>query len=345
MNAIRISIVVAQFAWYLTGPVPAVWAQSADPERTAEETRTITIGPAVPERGGVLLRRGSYEIAPEFRYALQSSNRIIISGLAVLPAVVIGTIEAAKVQRQIIEPSASFRYGLLDDLQLDTRVPFRYSNDRISRLQTSPTREDTVNDIAFGDIESNLSYQMLRERSAWPALVTSLGFRSITGKDPFEINSDELPSGTGFWGLRGAVSAVKVRDPVVLFGRLGYTMNFTKTVTLKPPVNAPGGRTKINPGDTVEWGAGFAYALSPEFSINNQFVQRITFKSEIDKIQNPVLSKGKIPGTHFNIPEIRLGAVWAYNKERFVDTSVSVGLSDDAPDVSFQFSLPFRFSR
>jgi hypothetical protein len=345
MNAIRISIMVGHVAWYLAGPVSLLWAQSADPERAEEEIRTITIGPAVPERGGVLLRQGSYEIAPEFRYALQSSNRIIISGLAVLPAVVVGTVEAAKVQRHIIEPSLSFRYGLLNDLQLDTRIPFRYSNDRISRLQTSPTREDTVDDIAFGDVESNLSYQLLRERSAWPALVTSLGFRSITGKDPFEINSDELPSGTGFWGLRGAISAVKVRDPVVLFGRLGYTLNFTRTVDLKPPVNAPGGRTKINPGDTVEWGAGFAYALSPEFSINNQFIQRITFRSEIDKIQNPVLSKGKIPGTFFNIPELRLGAVWAYNKERFVDTSVSIGLSEDAPDVTFQFSLPFRSSR
>lgn len=74
-------------------------------------------------------------------------------------------------------------------------------------------------------------------------------------------------------------------------------------------------------------GSRICLCSEPEFSINNQFVQRITLRSEIAKIQTPVLSKGKIPVTFFKIPELRLGAVWAYNKgtiRRHIDLSRSL---------------------
>jgi hypothetical protein len=308
----------------------------------AEEIR-LSIAPAVAERGGVLLQRGQLEVSPQLRYSLQTTNRLYVYGLAVLPALVIGTIDVADVERNILEPSLTLRYGLWNQLQMDVMVPWRYSSDIIS-FQSG--EEETEDDTAFGDIEGGISYQFLNEKAGRPALVGSVRVRSRTGKDPFEVDiADEIPTGSGFWGVRGTLSAIKTIDPVVIFGNIGYTYNISRTVDLGQEINV--GDVEFNPGDSVEWGLGFAYALSPEFSLNMQYIHQIVMKSEIEDIQfpdrNPDIETGSITGTHQNVPSLRLGTVLAFEKGGYLDFSVAIGLSEDAPDLTVQVSLPFRF--
>ena len=302
----------------------------------------LSIAPAVAERGGVLLQQGQLEISPKLRYSLQSTNRLIVQGLAVLPALVIGTIDVADVDRNIVEPSLTLRYGLFDQLQIDVMAPWRYSNDRIS-LRSG--EENTTDDTDFGDIEGGLSYQLMNEKAGRPAVVGSLRVRSRTGKDPFEVDPlEEIPTGSGFWGVSGILSAIKVIDPVVIFSNIGYTYNISRTISSSQFGTV--GDVEIDPGDSVEWGLGFAYALSPVFSLNMQYLHQIVMRSEVEDIQFPQNSNGietgKISGTHQNIPSLKFGTVMAFENGRYLDVSVAVGLSDDAPDVTVQVSLPFR---
>lgn len=317
-------------------------AQSdAGGDANAEEIR-LSIAPAVAERGGVLLQKGQLEISPQLRYSLQSTNRLYVYGLAVLPALVIGTIDVADVERNIVEPSLTFRYGLWNQLQMEVMVPWRYSNDIIS-YQSGEEEKET--DTAFGDIEGGISYQFLNENAGRPALVGSVRVKSTTGKDPFEVNDDEIPTGSGFWGIRGTLSAIKTIDPVVIFGNVGYTYNVSKKIDLGPTVNV--GDVDFDPGDSVEWGLGFAYALSPEFSLNIQYSHQIVFRSFIDDIEFPEnntnIKTGSIIGTHQNIPSLKFGTVLALEKGGYLDFSLAIGLSEDAPDLTVQLAFPFRF--
>jgi hypothetical protein len=109
---------------------------------------------------------------------------------------------------------------------------------------------------------------------------------------------------------------------------------------INPAVN----QVTIDPGDTIAWGLGFAYALSPEFSLNIQYVHQLSDRSEISASTNPaVVSTGKISGTRLNSAELRFGTVWAYTKGFFIDFSITVGVSDDAPDFTAQLGIPIRF--
>jgi hypothetical protein len=342
-------IVVLTLTLGIFGNGQSVFAEEPATD-SAEEIR-LSIAPAVAERGGVLLRQGQLEVAPQLRYSLQSTNRLIVYGLAVLPALVIGNIDVADVDRNIVEPSLAFRYGLFDPLQLEVMIPWRYSNDIIS-LQSG--EETTVDDTGIGDIEGGFSYQLMNEKAGRPALVASVRVKSRTGKDPFEVDpNDEIPTGSGFWGVRGGFSMIKTMDPVVVFANLGYTYNISRTVQFKQsafegsdnPANV--GDIDFDPGDSIEWGLGFAYALSPEFSLNIQYVHQLVMRSSIDDIQFPEnnsnIETGDIAGTHQNIPSLRFGTVLAFERGRYLDFSVSIGLSEDAPDITVQLAIPFRF--
>jgi hypothetical protein len=343
---IRKNVIVALIlALGIFGNGQSVFAEEQATD-SAEEIR-LSIAPAVAERGGVLLRQGQLEVAPQLRYSFQSTNRLVVYGLAVLPAIVIGTIDVADVDRTILEPSLALRYGLFDNLQFEVLVPWRYSNDIIS-FQSG--EETTVDDTGIGDIEGGLSCQLMNEKAGWPALVASVRVKSRTGKDPFEVDfGDEIPTGSGFWGIRGILTAIKVMDPVVVFANIGYTYNISRTVDFEQDTdpNTDVGDIDYDPGDSVEWGLGFAYALSPEFSFNIQYVHQLVFRSSIDDIQfpenNPAIETGDITGTHQNIPALKFGTVLAFENGRYLDFSVAIGLSEDAPDITVQLAIPFRF--
>jgi hypothetical protein len=298
----------------------------------------------VPERGGLLLRQGQIELQPQIRYALNTDNVFAVSGLAVLPAIVIGTIDVQKSELNVLEASLTGRFGILDNLQLDARVPWRYSHRRIT--ETLRSIEETTDDTGIGDVEAALSYQLFGEKGARPAVVTALRVRTTTGKDPFDLDEDELATGTGFWGIQGGINAVKVRDPIVLFGNLGYTWNIEDDVkvNIPQPEGPLLGDARIDPGDVIEWGLGFAYALSPEFSMNIAYVHRLSLRSRITKSEVDDLFTGKIAGSRLNIPELKFGAVWAFTRDFFIDFNISIGLSNDAPDFTAQIGFPIRYN-
>jgi hypothetical protein len=311
-------------------------------EITPKEEVRISIAPAVPERGGLLLRKGQAEIVPQLRYVVESERQFAISGLAVLPAIVIGTIDVEKTEVDILEASLTARYGILNDLQFEVKAPWRYTYFRSS--ETLGTDEVSISDNDFGDLEAGFSYQLFREEGARPAMVAAIRARSNTGEDPYGLGDRELPSGTGFWGVQGIINAVKVRDPVVLFGNISYTWNIEEEVDYTN-INPAVPEVRIDPGNTIAWALGFAYALSPEFSLNVQYIQQITQDSKITRSDNPVVApEGDISGSRRNSAELRFGTVWSYGKGTFIDFSIAVGMTDDAPDFTAQLGVPIRFN-
>src|SRR5690606_41223303 len=65
---------------------------------------------------------------------------------------------------------------------------------------------------------------------------------------------------SGYYSLSGGISASKVMDPVVLFGSVSYSYNFSEE-----NLNQRRGGTildEVHPGHSLSFSMGFAYSLS-----------------------------------------------------------------------------------
>jgi len=165
--------------------------------------------------------------------------------------------------------SLSFDYGIWNNLTFNTRLPVSYKYDT----------EKDVSQAALGDVSFGLRYQPFPVR---PGAVNTTLYTTLTtptGDSPYDINvNSEVSSGSGFYSLGGGVSMSKVVDPVVLYGSLGYTMAFDIT-----GLNQRRGSDileEVNPGDSINFSMGMAYALSYEVSLSASYQQSYNFDTE-----------------------------------------------------------------
>jgi hypothetical protein len=119
------------------------------------------------------------------------------------------------------------------------------------------------------------------------------------------------------------VTLVKTLDPVVFFGRLGYR------ATLE--------REGRNPGDEI------AYQLGMGFSLN----ERVSFKMQVGGavVGRTELNGRDIPGSSLDIISLLFGVTTRATRHLFVEPVVSLGLTEDAPDVVAGINLVYQYWR
>ncbi len=348
-------------------PPAAVSAAPASPP--AEEEREVArIPTAVVERGGSLLKPGSFQIESALGYSHAESSNLILTGFSVLPLIILGTLESERLKQDVLSPTLTFRYGFLKDLQGELSVPATYqiqSRIRVSNAASTLVTEG-ANQFGLGDVQFGLVYQPVYEKGWIPDVTTALRVRTPTGRDQFDIyedvakggpfssvedfvrrlNAEGLPLGSGFWGLTGSVSATKAFDPVILFGTVGYGYNFERTATtiqvsgeqaeggilLRPQVL----RAKIQPGDNVFFSLGAAVALTNQVSVNFGFSDRISFKLK----QNGQA----VAGSSSNSGVFSTGFTLGLTPRVSLDFGGSIGLTPDAPGFGLSLSVATSFS-
>lgn len=293
-----------------------VMKELSGPERDADHAVQRTL----IQKGGLLLRRGSLQVEPSFTTAHFSSNRINIEGFSILPVLVIGEISTQSVKRDILIGATAFRYGLWHNFQGEVKVPYRYE---FSRVTSNLGVETTRNSSGIGDIDAGVSCQILHARGILPDLIVNMGVKSKTGADPY---TNPIGMGTGHYGMRMGVVAVKTSDPAVVFGMLNYTWNMEKTV---PEYGT------MNPGNSVGFALGTAIALSYQTAINFQYEQSITSK----------LLRNGIPvnGSFLNASSLKVGFTWSLSEKTAIDIGISKGMTTDAPDYTLEFRIPHTF--
>jgi hypothetical protein len=264
---------------------------------------------------------------------------VAISGFTIFDAIVIGTIRVDDLQREFYTWALTVRYGMLNRLQFQVRVPFLYRRDEeLLAVGTSEQQRRTTDGLGLSDIEATASWQALIGRRALPGVVLRLRGRFPTGRDPFEIDTavigeggqtrlKDAPTGSGFYAINPSLTLVWRSDPVALFLGGGYTFNLERDV----------GKDfgDINPGDTIEAFAGMNIALSERVSVNITFVDQSTGRSE----QNGT----KIDGTSFNDARLILGTSIGVGTNVSLLVSAAAGLTDQSPDFQFTVSLPLTW--
>ena len=280
-------------------PAPAAPAATAeDSEKEAEETRRAM--EVFLREQLVLSRRGELSLEFDTFYSTGTRNQFIRSD---------GSVAFIERTNQTVTTTFIPRYGIIDGLELDLAIPFGYAKQEID-FGVARTSTD---DFGLGDIAGRLRYQLWSEFGARPALILELEGKSRTRSAPL--------LGTDNWNVGGGVTLVKTLDPVVFFGRLGYT------ATLE--------REGRDPGDQIR------YQLGMGFSLND----RVSFKMQVDgaAVGRAKLNGREIPGSGLNIISLLFGVTTRATRYLFVEPVVSIGLTDDTPDVVAGFDLVYQF--
>jgi len=279
----------------------------------------------------VLLRKGQLEIEPTLTYAYSSNNNLSIDGFALLPIFVVGQIQSERVRRTVLAPAVSVSYGLLDNLQMEAEVPFRY---RLDELTLSNNQQQRADRVGLGDIRIGLATQLHRQGIGKMAdVIGNLNLFIPTGDDPFSYNQDNLadkdiPLGSGFWSLGGGFTTIMASDPAILFGSISGMYNFSR---------GTGGRVlkgRVHPGKSIGYNLGLALALNYQLTINLQVQHSFTFRTKVEGVN--------LNNSSLNDARFLIGWAWAYNPNRSLQLSIGSGLTEDAPDLLLRVSMPLK---
>ncbi len=345
-----------QMAAQTTEDQPASVPQENTPPATAAETPASNDNPpeqpvgrapkpdkqvaadvAALEPRGVLTPRGTFILEPGLQYSYDTSNRVALIGLSVIPALTIGLIDIRSINRNTFVGSLAARYGLTNRLEIETKVPYVYRDDStVTRQLAMPSSTDTVfnsdgNDI--GDVEFGVRYQVNQPRSG-PFYVANLRLKTRTGKGPFEVPIDvltqleaELPTGSGFYGVQPSITAVYPSDPAVFFGSLSYLWNIDRDID---------GRGNVDPGDVVGFNFGMGFGLNERTSFSIGYDHNV-----IGKTDQSAATLSNVLTTQ--VGSVTFGYSYRLDDQRSVILNLGVGATDPAPDVQLTLRIPMSF--
>jgi hypothetical protein len=289
------------------------------------------------EAGAILLPPGRLQVEQSLDYTHSSSNRINIGGFTIFEAILIGTIRVDDLKRDILTDSVAARMGIFRRLQAEVRVPYVYRFDHeILGQGTNDQRFRDVSGRGIGDVDATLTYQPIIAHDLWPNILTRARIKVPTGTNPFEIPTvtnattgetrlSEAPTGAGFYAYAVGATAVWRSDPAVFFLSTGYTYNAARTFS----------GSDLDPGDTIDYSVGVNIALSDRVAINFGFAESFTFETK----QNGVSSRG----SSTNDARVSLGTSIGITPAMSFLISAGIGLTQDSPDFSITFSIPYTF--
>jgi opacity protein-like surface antigen len=293
------------------------------------------------ETRGLLTPKGHFEIEPSISYSQNTSNRISIVGYSVLPALVVGLIEASDADQATFTFGMAARYGLTNRIELELRAPWVYRYDTfttrdVNTGQSSP-RKFTSEGSGLGDIEAAIRYQWNLESA--PFWIGGLRVKSDTGESPFdnEVNENGIftdpPTGSGSWSIEPSMTLIYPTDPAVLFGTAGYTWNLGDNAG-RDLDGDDLANDKFNLGNSFFLGMGMGFAVNNRLSFSLGMNHRTVFKSSIN---------GRKTGSILQLDSLSTGFSLALTDKTTLNMNLQAGLTEDAPDVEVSFSLPVAF--
>ena len=197
----------------------------------------------------------------------------------------------------------ALRYGLLDDVQLSVRAPWRYN--RVGTFDSSGALARTQ--AGFGDGTVSLLAAVLREGAHHPNLVLTL--------------DGVVPSGPGESAAGAGLAVTRSYDPVILFCAASYLYGF-----------------RARPGDllarhNVGFTAGVAFAMNESVAVTGQVVGAVRNLAAVPGAPRPLREQYRI----------QVGTTLLVTPRLFVEPTVAVGVGTNSPDAVFGLNVPWSF--
>lgn len=276
------------------------------------------------EKNYSLQKKGTHSLNYSFDYSYTADQRLDLA------------ITNGSVRNLDVVPSAthnftnafSYDFGLLDNLTVGARIPLVVKYDT----------EDELNVYDFGDISLTGRWQPFAYVPGKISTTLFGTFSSKTGVSPYEIDiNEQLSTGSGYYSLGGGASLSKVLDPVVIFGSVSATYNMP--VDDLQQVRGARLLEEVEPGFGLSGSAGFAYSLSYDISLS--ISAQVSYSDEtILTFSNGDQAMAQDQMTGF----LSMSLGTRVSDTTIVNTSVGIGLTEDAPDFSLGVSLPIKFS-
>ncbi|MCB1800532.1 MAG: transporter [Gammaproteobacteria bacterium] len=278
-------------------------------ERALERTLT--------NQGALLLPQGVYEVEPFFSYARSDSTTPLYADIGGGNLVNVGTTRS---KRDSFGFGVGARIGLPYESQLELSFPYRVVNQETVRFQGVAPAGTTVTDAtgsSIGDVSIGLAKTLMREEGWMPDLIGRVSWNTSTG----DRVDNGVSLGIGFDEISASLTALKRQDP------LAFTASFSYTKTLE--------KDNIQPGDQFALSLGTSIAASPSTSLSFTLSQAFS--------QETKLNGNEIDGTAANSSQFLIGFSSSVSRTTLLSFSAGIGLTDDAPDYSFNVSMPIRF--
>lgn len=292
-------------------------AKQSDDEDSAKQLEEVFQS---AEKNYSLQKKGTHSLDYSFDYSYTGDQRLDLS------------IVNSSVRNLDVVPSAThtftnsftYDYGLLDNLTIGTRIPLVVKYDT----------QDETEIYDLGDVSFTARWQ---PGAYVPGKISTTLFGSLstkTGVSPYEIDINrQLSTGSGYYSATGGVSMSKVLDPVVIFGSLSG--NYNMPADDLDQVRGARLLTKVEPGFGASMSMGFAYSLSYDVSLSAS--AQLSYNDETTlTFSNGEEAVAQDQMTGFL--SFSLGT--RVSDTTIVNTSLGIGLTEDAPDFSVGVSLP-----
>ena len=311
------------------------------PVRSQEPPQVVQ---SLPQGLAVLTPKGRFTVMPSLEYTQTTSNRLVFLGVVIVPGINLGEVTASTDDRSIISTVADVRYGITDRLEIAARIPFTFADDRATVLvqapQGSATQSLYVSNTGMGDMEFGARYQINRGADDWPIFVANSRFKMDTGSGPFDIRrniagiAEQVPLGSGFMGLEGGFSVLKLTDPAVLYGSMTYIYQIPEDIN-KTIGGVHVGR--IDPSSSLGVTLGMGFAVNPDFSFSLGYEHNHVFP------QYTELGTTRQQTTSLEVGAMTMGMAYRLGPKTSLNANFEFGITAAAPDVRVVFSLPITF--
>jgi len=281
-------------------------------QREAEETKRLT--ELFLRNQSVFIRKGEVMLELNTFYNRNSRQDFVP---------VVGGVAPARVTSRFIDTTLIARFGILTDgLEVDLIAPVYVHAEQTSDFGATQT---TTKDDGVGDIGGALRYQVWYERGIRPSLVLDVESKSRTG--------DAGLTGTGTWNAGGGVTLIKTIDPVVFFGRVGYTYNFPSQ--------------SRDLGNIWDYRLGMGFSLNDRVSFNIQLAGAYIGPSTgVGLSDTTGTTGGTAPivfsTSHLEVMNLLFTTTVLVTKKFFIEPLVGVGLTEQSFTI-IGLRVPYRF--
>ena len=329
-------------------PAPAGNSQSSPPSRPVGEAPKEQQEPQViqslPQGLAVLTPAQHFILTPSVEYTQATANRLVFEGVVIVPGINIGEVTASTDDRSIFAAVADVRYGITDRLEAEIRVPLMYSDDRATVLSQGPqgsaTQSIYVSGKGLGDINLGARYQINDGADDWPIFIANARTNLDTGIGPFDIKrnpagiAEGVALGSGFLGLQGGFSVLKITDPAVLYGSLNYIYQFPKDINQTIGGVFVG---EVDPSNSINATMGFGFAVNPEFSFSLGYAHSYVFP------QLTSLGSTRQTTTSLEVGALTFGMAYRVKQNMSLNANFQFGVTADAPNMYMVISLPTTY--
>jgi hypothetical protein len=285
--------------------------RAAEPkEKSPEEPASVEQVSFVARDGLPAIGRGRMEVSQTFDYGRG-----------------VGTLQSDR----FVRSTTTMRYGFTERGEILVAVPLYYSARTTSVFGGSITRRNS----GLGDVYIQGSYQLAEESADYPGFVALIGLSMPTGNSPYSMAASQagvnpidplsLYQSGGHWAPRIGGQVFKTIDPLVLFAGGGIEYAFARRFS----------GIEIAPGIRYVFNFGLGFAVSELSTLGMSFSGAY---SENFRVQNARIRQSSVENQ-----SMRFSLIQRIGDQFWLEPAVTVGLTDESPDVGISVSLRKRF--